>query len=146
VLGEAARKRLVSSLFSPSIEVVALEARQPQQVEAEARQKQCDFVLYSTVTHKKGGGGGGFGGFLKKSASIAGGGLVPAEESSANDNAGGISLKAKDELTLEYRLQRGADSAVANTLKAKAKSNGDDVLSQLATQVAASVLAAVSVK
>ncbi len=148
-LAEAARKRLVSSLSGSSIEVVTLEARQPQQVETEAKQKQCDFVLYSTVAHKKGGGGGGggFGSFLKKSVSITGGATaVPADEGSANGNAGGVSLKAKDELTLEYRLQRGAELVVTNTLKAKAKSNGDDVISQLANQAAASVLAAATVK
>jgi len=147
-LAKAARKQLVSSLSGSSIEVVALEARQPQQVETEAKQKQCDFVLYSTVAHKKGGGGGGgFGSFLKKSVSIAGGATAaPADEGSANGSAGGVSLKAKDELTLEYRLQRGAESVVTNTLKAKAKSNGDDVISQLANQAAASVLAAATVK
>jgi len=46
----------------------------------------------------------------------------------------------------EYRLQRGAELVVTNTLKAKAKSNGDDVISQLANQAAASVLAAATVK
>ncbi|HEX9917540.1 MAG TPA: hypothetical protein VGA87_00160, partial [Pyrinomonadaceae bacterium] len=128
-LADAVRNMLVSNLNNSAVEVVALEAQQTQGVESEAVQKECDYVLYSTVVHKK-GGGGGFGGFLKKSAAIAGGVVVPTEGGRQGGVAG--SLKARDELTLEYKLQRGADSVVANTLKAKAKSDGDDIISQLA--------------
>jgi hypothetical protein len=140
-LAGAVRNMLLSNLNGSTLEVVALEAQQTQGVESEAREKECDYVLYSTVVHKKGGGGGGFGGFLKKSAAIAGGVVAPVE---GNRQGGGVagSLKAKDELTLEYKLQRGADSVVANTLKAKAKSDGDDIISQLAGQAAEAVRAA----
>jgi hypothetical protein len=56
-------------------------------------------------------------------------------------------LKAKDELTLEYRLQRGAEPAVvAKTLKAKAKSDGEDLISQLSRQAADAVRAAAATK
>jgi hypothetical protein len=139
-LADTVRNVLISNLNGSTVEVVALEAQQTQGVESEARQKECDYVLYSTVAHKKGGGGGGFGGFLKKSAAIAGGVVAPVE-SGGRGGVGG-SLKAKDELTLEYKLQRGADAVVANTLKAKAKSDGDDIISQLAGQAAAAVRAA----
>jgi hypothetical protein len=143
-LADAVRSVLVSNLNGSTVEVVALEAQQTQGVESEARQKECDYVLYSTVSHKKGGGGGGFGGFLKKSAAIAGGVVAPVE-GGARGGAGG-SLKARDELTLEYRLQRGADAVVADTLKAKAKSDGDDIISQLAGQAATAVRAAAANK
>jgi hypothetical protein len=142
-LAEAARKRLLSSLSNPSIEIVALEARRPQEVEAEAREKSCDFILYSTVAHKKGSGGsGGFGSFLKKTASLTSVGAASANDEGNASGDAKVSLKAKDELTLEYRLQRGFDAVVTNTVKAKAKSSSDDVMSQLAMQAAASVLAA----
>jgi hypothetical protein len=139
-LAGAVRNMLVSNLNGSTLEVVALEAQQTQGVESEAREKECDYVLYTTVVHKKGGGGGGFGGFLKKSAAIAGGVVAPVEANRQGGVAG--SLKAKDELTLEYKLQRGADSVVANTLKAKAKSDGDDIISQLAGQAAEAVRSA----
>ncbi len=144
-LAETVRNVLISNLNGSAVEVVALEAQQTQGVESEARQKECDYVLYSTVAHKKGGGGGGFGGFLKKSAAIAGGVVAQVEGDGRAAGAGG-SLKAKDELTLEYRLQRGADAVVANTLKAKAKSDGDDIISQLAGQAASAVRAAAANK
>ncbi|MCA1568500.1 MAG: hypothetical protein LC803_23200 [Acidobacteria bacterium] len=143
-LAGAVRNMLVSNLNGSTLEVVALEAQQTQGVESEAREKECDYVLYSTVVHKK-GGGGGFGGFLKKSAAIAAGGVVAPVEGNRQGGVAG-SLKAKDELTLEYKLQRGADSVVANTLKAKAKSDGDDIISQLAGQAAAAVRAAAATK
>jgi len=47
---------------------------------------------------------------------------------------------------LRFRYALAAESVGANTLKAKAKSNGDDVISQLAGQAAASVLAAAMAK
>ncbi|HEV2798980.1 MAG TPA: hypothetical protein VGW12_00710 [Pyrinomonadaceae bacterium] len=142
-LADAVRRVLVSNLNGSTIEVVTLEARQTQAVEAEAKQRECDFVLYSNVSHKK-GGGGGFGGFLKKSAAIAGGVVAPSEGGGGTGVAG--TLKARDELTLEYKLQRGADAVAANTIKAKAKADGDDIITQLATQAATAVRAAAASK
>jgi hypothetical protein len=145
-LADAVRDMLVSNLNDSTVEVVALETRQTDGVESEARQKECDYVLYSTVSHKK-GGGGGFGGLLKKSAAIAGG-VVAATTAEGGGRGGGAagSLKARDELTLEYRLQRGDAPVVANTLKAKAKADGDDLISQLAGQAATAIRAAASSK
>jgi hypothetical protein len=144
-LADAVREVLLNNLNGATVEVVALQARQTQEAESEARQKECDYVLYSTVSHKKGGGGGGgFGGFLKKSAAIAGGVVAPTEGGGQRGAAG--SLKAKDELTLEYKLQRGAEAVVVNTLKAKAKADGDDLISQLAGQAATAVRAAATNK
>ncbi len=83
------------------------------------------------------GGGGGFGGFLKKAAPVVVGGA--AGESSG----GGAGFKSKDELTLEYTLQRtGASTLAASaTLKAKAKSDGEDLVGQLVNQAAPAVAA-----
>jgi hypothetical protein len=143
MLAQAVRNALMSRLGDATVEVVALDASGPQEVESEAKGKECDFVLYSTVAHKKGGGGsGGFGGFLKKSAAIASGTIAPT----ANGGTAANSLKAKDELTLEYSLQRGAEAVVANTLKAKAKSDGEDLISQLTGQAIVAVRAAVATK
>jgi len=53
------------------------------------------------------------------------------------------SVKAKDELTLEYRLQRAGNSGPpisAQTLKAKAKSDGEDLVSKLTGQAASAIL------
>jgi hypothetical protein len=154
-LAEAVRSTLASYLTGPTVEVVRLEALLPQQAEAEAREKGCDLVLYASASHKK-GGGGGLGGFLKKAAPIADD-LVPYGDDAAEhaasqaatetlytaaDAAG--SVKAKDELTIEFRVQGLAPGAapLAKTVKAKAKADGDDLVSRLAEQVASEVLAA----
>jgi hypothetical protein len=141
-LAQSIRGALISNLNNSTIEVVALEASGQAAVESEAQAKECDFVLYSTVAHKK-GGGGGFGGFLKKSAAIASGTISPT---AGAQGGAASSLKAKDELTLEYRLQRGTEGVVANTIKAKAKSDGEDLISQLTGQAAVAVRAAVATK
>lgn len=153
VLAGAVRQTLMNSLAGPTIEVVGLPARAPMQVEAEARQKECDFVVHTTVAHKK-GGGGGLGGLLKKAAPIAGG-IAPVAGAASGSvgshvTAGAIytaadvaaSVKAKDELTLEYALQKvGGAALIADKLKAKAKSDGEDLITQLAEQAARAILA-----
>jgi hypothetical protein len=148
------RNTLVQFLSGPTVEIAALEARIPQQVELEAQQKECDYVLYTGVVQKK-GGGGGFGGFLKKAAPVAsaasagtygshGGAVAANVTTSAIYTAADVSsaVKAKDEITIEYKLlpASGGSPKAENTLKAKAKTDGEDVLTPLIEQVAAAVL------
>ena len=152
-LSEAVRNTLASFLNGPTVEVVRLDARLPRQAEAEARQKGCDLVLYTTASHRK-GGGGGFGGFLKKAAPIADS-VIPYGDDAAEHAASQVasetiytaadaagSVRAKDELTLELTLQGLANGAapLTKTVKARAKSDGDDLVSRLAAQAAAEVL------
>jgi hypothetical protein len=49
---EAIRQSLAAYFSSPVSETVPLEARVPVLAELEARQKECDFILYSTVTER----------------------------------------------------------------------------------------------
>jgi hypothetical protein len=48
-VAEPVRQALMSYLKGPKIEVIALEARIPQQIAAEAGEKGCAFVLYTDV-------------------------------------------------------------------------------------------------
>lgn len=154
---EAVRNSLADYLRGPSIEVVNLEARLPQQALEEARQGQCDFVLHAALAQKKGGGGGGL--FGKALGSIAGAtaGYIPgggnAGEAAVRSAAvtgvyttAGLAsqVKAKDELSLEYRLESVADAraVVSRAEKAKAKADGEDVLTPLVERAAAAVVAA----
>ena len=150
-LAEAVKNTMVTYLSGPAVEVVQLQSRIPVQIDAEARQKECDFVVRTTVAHKK-GGGGGFGMF-KKIAPVAGG-VVPYGGTTAGAVAHTVAttaiytaadfsgnVKSKDELTLEYALQRtGGSSSPAKQLKAKAKSDGEDLISTLVEQAATAVL------
>lgn len=152
-LAAAVRHAMASFLSGPAVEVVELQSRLAPQIEVEAGQKECDFVVHLTAAHKK-GGGGGFGGFMKKVAPVAasavpyGGSHGEAVARSAATTAiytaadFSGSVKSKDELTLQYSLQRaGGAQAAGATLKAKAKSDGEDLISNLVEQAAAAVLA-----
>lgn len=57
-------------------------------------------------------------------------------------------IKSKDDVTVQYQLMPagGASPTLQNSLNAKAKSDGEDVLTPLLLQAATSVLAEVSKK
>ncbi|HEX6184967.1 MAG TPA: hypothetical protein VFZ44_13865 [Pyrinomonadaceae bacterium] len=115
---------LAGRLVGTTVEVVRLEAGLTQ-AGAEARRKGCDFIVYANVSHKK-GGGGGFGGMLSKVVAPTIG------------QAGSGGVKAKDELTLDVRLQ-APDSdtpAASRQFKSKAKSAGEDIISPVVEQAA----------
>jgi len=52
-------------------------------------------------------------------------------------------VKSKDEITLELKLQKDGAAVVAKQYKAKAKSNGDDIISQVIEQAAQEIVTAI---
>jgi hypothetical protein len=136
-LSAAVRDALAGGLRGATVEVVLLESS----AEAEARQKECDFVVYATVSHKK--GGGGFGGMFGKVATVATGvGNVGA--TSGGGGTATANVKQKDELTLDIRLVApGASTpAAARQFKSKARSAGEDIITPAVEQAAQMILAA----
>lgn len=154
-LAAAVQNTLAEHLKSPSVELVQLEAKLPSQIDAEARQKECDFVVYANVSHKK-GGGGGFGGMFSKvvapavgqvgightgstagnvAGQVATGAIVNAGAASAN-------VKQKDELTLNVKVQipGGASPAASRDFKSKAKSAGEDIITPVVEQAAQMII------
>ncbi len=139
---------LADHLKGPSIEVVAIDAKVDAAILAEARSKECDYVITGTVSHKK--GGGGFGMFSKVIAPAVGATGIGHTGSVAGNIAGQVAthaivsagqaaanLKAKDEITFEVRMAKvGGSDVFAQTYKAKAKSDGDDVITQTVKQAA----------
>ncbi len=67
----AIQHTLSEYLKSPKIELVPIEAKLPSAIEAEAKEKTCDFLIFANVSHKKGGGGGMFGKMLGNIAGSA---------------------------------------------------------------------------
>src|SRR5262249_40884266 len=57
-LALAVRNTLLQQLKGTNVEAVPIEATGAA-IQAEAQQKECDYVVYSNVSHKKGGGGFG---------------------------------------------------------------------------------------
>ncbi len=137
------------------MDIVPIDARLQSQIDAEAKDKQCDFILYSSLTQKH--GGGGLGSLMKGGSSLmsmvpmvgmAGGmaGMIAGQTASVA--AGAVlsgSVKAKDEVSFEYRLLPlgTAQPLIAKSERAKAKSNGDDVITPMVQHAAEAVLTAV---
>jgi hypothetical protein len=153
-LADAIQNTLGGSLKGTKIEVVQLEARLASAQVDEAKQKECDYILLATASHKKGSGGGGFG-FGKMFAqtvaqtgightgSVAGN-IAGQIATTAISAAGNVSsnVKSKDELTLDLKLMSVADNSAALTrqFKAKAKSDGDDIITTVVEQAAQAIL------
>lgn len=68
-VGEPVRQTLAAYLGGPATEIIPLTARIPIQIDAEAVQTGCGYVLYTSVAQKK--GGGGFGNFMKAAGPLA---------------------------------------------------------------------------
>lgn len=156
-LSAAIQNSLGEYLKGTRVEIVPLEAKLTAAQAEEAKQKECDYVIVVTASHKKGGGGGGFG-FGKMLGQVVGQTGIGHTGSVAGNIAGQMatttivtagsvsgSVKSKDELTLDLRLQSTADSssALAKQFKAKAKGDGDDIVSAVVEQAAQAIVDAV---
>ena len=167
------RNAVVALMSGPAVEIAALDSHIPMQVQAEAQQKQCDYILYSAVTVKH-TTGSGFGKFMKLAGPVASmtpmgmmahgmGGAIAAQtagmaaqaasqaaQQQAMSQLAGFNgqIKSKDDVTVQYQLvQTGqATPLVQNALAGKAKTDGEDVLTPLLQQAATTVLTEVSKK
>ena len=155
-LAAAVHNTLFQYMKTPNIEVVPIEARLPAAIDAEAHSKECDMVAFVTVSHKK--GGGGFGMFkaiapvLSSVAPVAGGaagtgGYIAGSVAGSAISAASVSgqMKSKDELTLDVKVNRtGSTPVFEKVLKTKAKSNGEDIISQLVEQASQGIVDALA--
>lgn len=152
-LSVAIQNSLLSYLKGTKVEIVLLEAKLISALTEEAKQKECDYILTATTSHKKGGGGfGGFGKMLGSVVSQTGightgstaGNIVGQMATTAAVSASSLSgnVKSKDELTLELAILSTADnkSVLAKQFKTKAKSNGDDIISAIVEQAAQAII------
>ncbi|HQU82373.1 MAG TPA: DUF4412 domain-containing protein [Pyrinomonadaceae bacterium] len=152
-LAAAVQNTLSEYLKGTKVEIVVLDAKLQTLLENEAKQKDCDFVLTATVSHKK--GGGGFGGMLGQAIAqgvgrtgightgstvgnvagqVATQSIVSAGQASAN-------VKPKDEITLDISMKQTSGAAVlTKQFKAKAKSAGEDIISPVVEQAAEAIV------
>jgi hypothetical protein len=152
-LASAVQATLTEKLKAPNVEAVPIQATVLSQVEAEARQKECDYIVYTTVSHKK--GGGGFGSVFGSTAAQVAAATVPYGGSTtaaiATNTAASVvvaDIKAKDELTVDVRLEKpGAGyPAFSKPFKGKAKSAGEDIITPPTTQAAQALIEAATKK
>jgi hypothetical protein len=171
-VAEPVRATLTAYLGGPATELVPLTARIPIQIDAEAQVTGCEYVLYSSVTQKKGGGlgkmfaaaaplatmAGGMAGMGGNYTSMMGAQVVASAASSAAQQSaqqeamealGGAAksnIKKGDQITLEYKLMKAGvqEPVAAQSAVAKAKETGEDLVSPLIEQAATQVLTAIS--
>ena len=132
---ETLRNGFVSQLNGANVEVVALSASQLSQALDEGRQRQCDYVLTVQLNIKKGGGsmfGRAIGNIAASAAGVPTGGATNA-------------IKAKDELSLQYILDnlQTSKTVLSNTAKAKARSDGEDIITPEVQKASQAIRAAV---
>ncbi len=151
---EGLRTLLMQYLTGPQIEVVPIAAMIPLQVEAEAKQKECDFLFYASLSQKRGRGLG----FLRSAQSMtsmipvigmAGGTRAIVGQAAAMTAISAASqlssvVKAKSEVAFQYQLVAPgvASPLIASTDKVKAESDGQDVITPLVEQAATAVATA----
>jgi hypothetical protein len=164
--GTPIRNSIVLMMSGPAVEVTALDSRIPVQVEAEAQMKQCDYILFSGVTVKH-ASSGGFGKFMKAAGPMSSmipmvgmtkglTGMIAASAAMQTAQQQAVSqlasfngqIKQKDDVTVEYHLfPTGQDKPrLENSLKGKAKSDGEDVVTPLIQQAATAIFAEVTKK
>ena len=154
-VASAVRELLRSFLTGPSMQSVLIEARLPAQSIEEARQKNCGRVLTAALTRKRGSGGGLFGRVVGQAGTTAawslpgggvGGALARGAAVAATQTASEVasSTRAKDEMRIEYRLSpvSGGTTLGPKSERAKAKVDGEDLLTPLVQKVAEAVAAA----
>jgi hypothetical protein len=116
------RDRLIGNLEGTGIEAIALNAIAPGEAEAEAKAKQCDFILYTDVTALKTSAAKKLGGMFGRAAGV-----------------GGID---KTEAKVEFKLFAVNESSPRLQSAATAKQEGDEAsagtaIDQEARQVSA---------
>ena len=150
-LAAAVRNTLLQNLKSGNVEVVPIDATSGAAIQAEAQQKECDYVVYTNVSHKKGGGGGFgsvFGSTAAKIGSSVGYPTSTAAVVATNTIAAATvaeKIKNKDELTLDIRLERPGSTtpSFAQQYKGKAKSAGEDIITPLVQQASQAIASTV---
>ena len=148
-LAVAIKNSLLQQLKAANVEAVPIEATGAA-IQAEAQQKECDYVVFASVSHKK--GGGGFGSMLGNSASTIAGnigyghGTAAAVAANATTVAVAQNIKAKDEMTLDVRLERPGSTtpSFAQQFKGKAKSAGEDIITPLVQQASQAAIQTVA--
>jgi len=147
-LALAVRNTLLQQLKASNVEAVPIDATGAA-AQAEAQQKECDYLVFANVSLKK--GGGGFGSVLGSVSSVAnsvgyGHGTAAGVATTATTAVVVESIKAKDELTLDVRLERPGSTtpSFAQQFKGKAKSAGEDIITPLVQQASQGALQAIA--
>ncbi|MEK6300954.1 MAG: hypothetical protein AABO41_09555 [Acidobacteriota bacterium] len=99
------RSRLISNIIDADVDAVPLDSRTPAEIEAEAKQKSCDYILYTDIALLK--TSGKVGGLLGRATGVGG-------------------VKEKVEARLDFRLFPVSSSTAVLTSSATAKDESSE--------------------
>ena len=149
--GESVRTVEEQYLMGPKIEIVRISALLPVQATAEAKEKQCDYVLLTSLTQKK--STGGFGALKTLSAATPMAAMIPGAGTAAMAASQSLAIasttavmassgvKAKAEVTFEYSLNSvDGTSVLRDAQKAKARTDGEDVVTPMIQKAATNIV------
>jgi hypothetical protein len=119
---ESLRERLIGEIQGNGLEAVALNAMSPTEAEAEAKARECDFILYTDIAALKTSAAKKIGGMFGRAAGV-----------------GGID---KTEAKLEYRLFAVGDPTARLQSAATAKEEGDEASAGTAIEQEARMVSA----
>lgn len=105
---DSLRERLIGGIQGSNVEAVPLNATSPSEADAEAKAKQCDFVLYTDISTLKLSAAKKLGGMLGRATGVGSGGAE------------------KTESKVEFKLFPVGDSAPRLQSSASGKEEGDD--------------------
>jgi hypothetical protein len=105
---ESLRERLIGGIQGSSVEAVPLNATSPSEADAEAKAKQCDFVLYTDISALKISAAKKLGGMFGRATGVGSGGAD------------------KTESKVEFKLFPVGESAPRLQSSASGKEEGDD--------------------
>ena len=155
----AVRETLGSYLTGPTLAVAPLTARLTSQAREEAKLASCRHIVFTSMKLERNKSGGGLFGKIvgeavqssayelrgRAGGSVAGRVVTSAAASAAAEAARNFAtnVKTRDELTFEWRLE-SLDGAVAakNSAKAKASSDGQDLLTPMVERAAEAIAGA----
>jgi len=160
--GTPIRNSIILTMSGPAVDIAPLDSHLAIQLQAEAQQKECDFVVNTTVSVKH-SGGSGFGKLMKQAApvttvmtgglagglgggtagQVAGVAAMSAQQAAINQLSGiNQQIKNKDDVAFGYQMfQTGQDKPlIMDTFKGKAKTDGEDVLTPMIQQAANTIL------
>ena len=154
----AVQEAFTTYLSGPTLTAQPLKARLASQVRQEAKQAGCPYLLLANLKHEKKRGSGLLGRMAAGAAQQGAWEAGAASGSTAGRIAGqaaygaagqaaynyASNFHAKDELTLEYRLESSDGKVVAEGKeKRKAKADGEDLLTPMAQKASEAVAGAV---
>ena len=159
--GSAVRESFASYLSGPTLAVAPLNAKLASQAREEAKQASCSHVVYTSMKLERNKSGGGLFGKIvgeavqssayelrgRAGGSVAGRVVTSAAASAAAEAARNFAsnVKTRDELTLDWRLETIDGAVVAkNNAKAKASSDGQDLLTPMVERAAETIASAVA--